>query len=444
MEENQYVNEPAQTFSDNVSVNGGIMENDMMNNKVSGVETEQNYAVTGAVQSEPVQTQAEPQAQQPMETNLTKIVVKTSLLKSALKKADTVASKVDLQPITEVVMFRVIDGQLMQVRATDRDNILTVNVPVVEATVGAVMTLKISQLKPLIDKLSCEEVTFVINGITVKVISGNGEYNYQQALDLTTNDVIVVPDVDKESILLNETIEISKEQFMPQIESVYPIVKVLAETSPYAAIHFGELVSATTGDDIAVVKDNISSVFGTTAFIKLSTVKEIMSMGVGDKINIGFGTLGSLKTMCIYTSDYRLYSVLKEGEEEYPTEDISNVLNAPKGTAVKLNKTELLASIDRLSTFFNSNVTRQSLDVEVSNGRLKISNENKAFETFPVANTQNVNIKFDTANLIVVLNAIKSNDIYIEPIQDGDPTAPVSLVQISDGAKELYVIGTAL
>lgn len=448
MEENQNYGVPAQDGVQNTFVGEEMntsVNTEMSNQQVYNTSETQQYVTEAQVQEAQVQPaqQIEQQIEQPVVTNSneTKIVVKTSLLKEALKKADTVASKNDLQPVTEVVMFRVV-GNIVQVRATDRDNILTVNVPVIEATDGVVMTLKIDKFKQLIDKTTSENVTFIIDGNVVTVVANNGEYKYNQALDLTTNEVIKIPDIDKDSILINETKEFDKAQIMPYLESLFPIVAGVAADAIYSSVHFGEYLSATTGDNVGIVKESLMPMFGTTVFLKASTVRYILSMGTGDKLNIGLGQLNDIGTMCIYTEDYRLYSVLKEGEDEYPIEDINNLLNANTGAPIKVNRALLLSALDRLTIFFASNVVRQVLDFEISNGKVKITNESKAQEVFPVSTTSNINIKFDVKDLCNIAKTLKSDDIIITPIvEDGDT---VSFVQISDGDKVVYVIGAAL
>lgn len=449
MEENQNFGIPSEGMGVQTNSDEGVS---ITNNYSEGVTTQAVYTQlqepinevqeeAQAVNQPPVQAQPQTIIQEvtPMEGNGFK--VKTSLLKEALKKADVVASKVELDPITEVVMFRVV-GNVLQVRSTDRENILTVNVPVIQATDGTIITLKISDIKPLIDRLNSEEVTVVADNLVAKVSVASGEYNYNQAIDLTTNSVIVLPDIDKDSILINETVELDKSQFLPHIESVYPIISGLPNTSALSAIHFGEFISATTGDNIAVVRENLTPLFRTTAFIKSSTIKDIISMGTDDKIRIGFGQLNGIATMCIYSGEYRLYSVLKEEESEYPITEISDILNSNKGTTIKLNKASLLGSIDRLTLFFISSVVRQILDFEITNGVLKVSNESKAFETLPVSSTNNLKIKFDVKDLVTILKALKTDDVIIEPIVNGDE--PVTHVQISDGNKNAYVIGVAI
>ena len=201
MEENQNFGIPLEDMGVQINSDEGVS---ITNNYSEGVTAQAVYTQpqepinevqeeAQAVNQPPVQAQPQTIIQEvtPMEGNGFK--VKTSLLKEALKKADVVASKVVLDPITEVVMFRVV-GNVLQVRSTDRENILTVNVPVIQATDGTIITLKISDIKPLIDRLNSEEVTVVADNLVAKVSVASGEYNYNQAIDLTTNSVIVLPD----------------------------------------------------------------------------------------------------------------------------------------------------------------------------------------------------------------------------------------------------------
>lgn len=401
------------------------------------------------VQSEPVQqvpVQEAPQVEQPqlnVELSGNYIKLKTELLKEGLKKADAVASKLNTAPITEIVEFKV-SGNVLNLRATDRENIITVYVPVMEATDGLQVTLKIGEIKPLVDKLPSGDLAIFENNGVVKLVAVTGEYNFNQAYDLTTNKLITVPDVDVNLLPIEETVEINGTSFMSCIETVLPLVSSFGDDDSKAAIHFGEFVSASTGNEVAVAFENYLSIFNTTIFMKATTAKALLSMGVGEKVNMGVGTISSAKTTCIYTNDYRLFSVQKENEDEYALEVITDLVNASKGTTIKINKDSLLSSIERLKTMFSSSISKQSLSVESATRNMKISNESKAFENLVISGTSDAKLRLDVQGMERALKSVKGNDIVIDTIVlDGDMTSDVSMIKISDG-KTSWIIGTAL
>lgn len=457
MEENLNYGIPAQ----DAGYTNQTMENTFVGNEVNTFATNsepvmQEAYVQEAVMQEPVVQEAQVTAPteavaqpQPKQLQIpeipegsVRIIVETNILKEALKKADIVALKNELSPITEVVMFRVI-GKTVQVRASDRENILTVNMDAVDATDGIVVTLKIAQLKPLIDRIKDDVTVMLVNGTTVTVVTKNGEYNFSQALDLTTNEIITVPDVDAGSIPFEETAEITKEAFLKSVELVLPLVGDVANDTQYSAINIGNKVTSTTGDEVGVFYENVSGVLGTSALVKVVTIKDLIAMGVSDKLNIGFGTLGQYKTMCIYTNGYRLYSVLKEGEEEYPVDEIDNLLGAVVGDYIQINKSQLLDAIDRLSLFFASNLARQNLKFEKAGNVLEISNEGKAKERLIVGGNGNVTIALDRKRLTTVTKSMPTEDILIEPLVNGD--GPISYIKVSStDRKVVFVIAAAL
>lgn len=371
-----------------------------------------------------------------------RIVVKTDVLKEAVKKADVVAGKDSMQPFTEVVMFRIVDGGIMQVRSTDRDNILTVNARVIEATPNTVMTLRVDQIKPLLDKLTKTEViAFVIEDTIVTIYTGEGTYKMQQALDLTTNNVIQLPEIDN-SIPFENTIAVDRDKFIPYLEAVIPLIEKMPTDNEYAGVHIGDYISTANGNDSSVVMDNLQPIFGRPMFIKSSTVKELISMGASDKIYVGFGELNGRTTYCFYVDDYKLFSVEKDRIEEYPLESINELLSMSKGSMFTIKREQLVGALERLSIFFVTGLTRQVIDIEVANGKITISNELKAVETYPSNSTQNVKFKIEKAEILNILKGIKSENVYIEPVIDGD--GPITYIRISDGDKILSVKGTAL
>lgn len=371
-----------------------------------------------------------------------RIVIKTDILKEAVKKADAIAGKDSMQPFTEVIMFRIVDGGIMQVRSTDRDNILTVNTKVIEATPNTVMTLRVDQIKPLLDKLTKTEViAFVIEDTIVTIYTGEGTYKMQQALDLTTNNVIQLPEIDN-SIPFEGTIAIDRDKFIPYLEAVIPLVGKFTSDNSYAGVHIGDYVSTANGNDASVVMDNLQPIFGRPMFIKSSTVKGLISMGASDKIYVGFGELNGRTTYCFYVDDYKLFSVEKDGMDEYPLEDINELLSLSKGSMFSIKREQLVGALERLSIFFVTGLTRQVIDMEVANGKIIISNELKAVETYPSNSSQNVKFKIEKAEILEILKGIKSENVYIEPVIEGD--GPISYIRISDGDKILSVKGTAL
>lgn len=433
----------------------------------SNVETTvNNYVPQEQVYTQAVQVQSEPTQEVPVQAQVQeapvppaqpevelkspvdlkpediRILVKTDILKEAVKKADTVAGKDSMQPFTEVIMFRVLDNGIMQVRSTDRDNILTVNTKIIEATPNTVMTLRVDQIKPLLDKLTKTEVlAFVIEDTIVTIYTGEGTYKLQQALDLTTNNVIQLPEID-DSVPFENTIAIDKDKFIPYLEAVTPLIEKMPSDNPYAGIHIGDYVSTANGNDASVVMDNLQPIFGRPMFIKSSTVKELISMGVSDKVYVGFGELNGRTTYCFYADDYRLFSIEKDRMDEYPLEDINELLSLSKGSMFTVKKDQLVGALERLSIFFATGLTRQVIDIEVAHGKIIISNELKAVEIYPSSSTQNVKFKIEKAEILNILKGIKSENVYIEPVIEDD--GPITYIRISDGDKILSVKGTAL
>lgn len=376
-----------------------------------------------------------------------RIVASVADLKSALAKANVVATKIDIKPVSEVVMIRVTDrvnehGQtILQIRASDRENILTVEIPAIEATAGASMTVKVDTLKQFMDKAPGDAVALVIDGYTVTIYTTSGEFKLSQTLDLSTNLPIIIPDIDKESILLKDTVELPADKFFPQLLAANVIAEKIPETSSYKGIYFGDKIYATTGDSVASVNSIFQETFNMSAFLKIQTVKDIVSMGVGDTVRIGFDVLNGVKTMCIYTNGYRLYSVLHEGEADYPLEEIAVMLGASKGEAVKVNKNTLLGAVDRANIFFTSGLVRTALNLEVENGVLYLMNENKTKERISVEGNGNFKLRLDVKDINNIIKNIKTEYIYIAPIGE---MGLVSHVHIWDGAETVYVTGTSL
>ena len=385
----------------------------------------------------------------PLDPNAQRIVLKTSTFNDALSKADIVAGKNELQPITEVVMLRVVKDESgknkVQVRSTDKENLITVTIDTLDATDDLVVTLKLDKFKQLISKLKSDYVILIANGTTVDVIGEEGEYRFNQAVDLSTNEIIKVPDIDKDSILLSETVEVSKDEFYNPISQIYTMVKNMGADTTYAAVYLGNVIGVSNGNEVAIANVNLAQKLGNTALVKTSTINRLLSLGTGDKVNIGLGQINGTKTMCIYNGDeYRLYFVLKENEEDYPLDMLNNALQIPTGDVIQIKKAKLVDSLDRMCIFFNTSMSRKAIDLNKgSNGILNTSIEGTAKEKILATGTGNIDIKIDTARLRDILKPMESEEVILEPVLNGD--GPVNFVKISSADRKIIqIVGAAL
>lgn len=479
MEENQVYGVPTQNVGygeANVNMNNTFVGNEVntfVNNNVTSYVQEpvvveaqvqepavaeaQVYAPAEAVAQEPVvaQEQVAPAPTTPkivespveLNPNDVRIVVAIPELRAAVAKANVVAIKADLKPVSEIVMIRATDkvneyGQtILQVRATDKENILTVEIPAIDVTPGVSMSIKVDFLKAFSDKAPGDALAFVIEGPAVTIYTKTGEYKINQSLDLSTNLPITIPDIDKDTILIEDTFEMNGNEFLSQLTAANVVAVKTQDTSPYRGVYLGDKVYATTGDTVVAVDSQFKNICGNSAFLKIQTVKDIISMGVGDTVRVGFGELNGVRTMCVYTNGYRLYSVLHESEGEFPLEEISAMIGDCKGNAVKINKDELLGAVGRANLFFATGLVRNSLNLSVENGVLYLMNENKTKERLVAEGIGSFEIRMDVNDINEVIKNIKSEFIYITPVGE---SGMYSHVHVWDGVGTVYVVGTAL
>lgn len=412
------------------------------------------------VQSESVMTQApqvteqpqaqaqaqEPPVQKPQEilpevdSANPKIVIKTSVLKSAIAKADIVAGKKELLPVTEVVVISVLDNNIVQLKSTDKDNILIVNVEAEEATPGWVISLNLSDFKPLIDKTNSERIIITAENNGIVVLSPTGKYRYNLAVDLTTNKVITIPEIPVE---FTETYQVTRDQFLKPMEEAYALIKSMADDVKEAAVHLGKNVTSSTGSEVAAVAVDMESLTGGTTYLKSNTVRDLVSLGVSDMVTFERGTLRGTKAMKVISKDdYELFFISKEGEEDYPVEEINRFLESKTLPAVCVSKKDLLSLLDRLGIFFKATNVRKRLDFTASLNKLTVANEDTAEEYISANGNANFNIKLDSERLNMVLKAISTDALFIEPL---DNEGTVSFVKISSSDRlQSYVLASTL
>lgn len=417
--------------------NNQVMQNNAQENAyVNNVATANNYATT----------QADVTVSQAPSTPVVedKIVVKVDLLKDALRKADVIASKIDTAPMTLAAQL-VIEGNILKVIATDMNNSITVSVPVESGRDGLSFTFRIVDIKPLIDKLPGETLIIARSGNNIKITADSGEYLFNEYVDNTDGKPIIIPNLEEVAPISN-IVEVDKTKLLAAFKTVSPLIEQVSFNAEYSTIYVGDIVATTNGADVSVVRDEFTSILGREAHLRLSTVKALLTIGTGDKINIGFGTLpNGLVSVCFLTDNYKIYSALKENSEEFPIETIKAFMTMQTSAKTVVNRKVLINSIGRLQLFFGSGVIRQALDFEITPNQLKISNENRAFEIIPVVSNANIKLKFDIKKLDIPLKAITTDEIIIEPLITNEAEAEeISMVRISGTDGVSYVIGVAL
>lgn len=417
--------------------NNQVMQNNAQENAyVNNVATVNNYATT----------QADVTVSQAPNTPVVedKIVVKVDLLKDALRKADVIASKINTSPMTLAAQL-VVEGNILKVIATDMNNSITVNVPVESGRDGLSFTFVIVEIKPLVDKLPGETLTITRSGDSIKIIADSGEYLFNEYIDNTDGKPIIIPSLEEVAPISN-IVEVDKAKLLAAFKTVSPLIEQVSFNSEFSTIYVGDIAATTNGSDISVVRDEFTSILGREAHLRLSTVKALLTIGTGDKINVGFGTLpNGLVSVCFLTDNYKIYSALKENSEEFPVDSIKALMTMQTSAKTTIKRKALIDSIGRLQLFFGSGVIRQALDFEITPNQLKIYNENRAFEIIPVVSNANIKLKFDIKKLDIPLKAITTDEIIIEPlITNGAEAEEISMVRISGTDDVSYVIGVAL
>lgn len=337
-----------------------------------------------------------------------KFKIETFKLNDILNIVEKGVGNSKIIPITEYLHFQIEEGKL-RVTATDSTNYISYVAEGIEGDAGEVVIHAASLIK-LASKTTKKEMQFELKDDHIKV-KGNGTYKIPileedfPAYEFnSTEGTKVEVDTLKKAFAVNEQ-SISKEMFTPVL----------------TGYNIGDKVITTDGIKMCI---NRKSILDEPILINQS-IAELISVIPDKEVEIqkdGNKLLFQSKSITIFGSQL-------EGIEDYP--DIEPLLDLEHDGTVKLDKKELIASLERLSIFAdpfeNNGVNLTFKDKKLELKDLKGNSKEQIEYTEKISGDQDVSLSVNIQYLKDLLSVLEDNEVELSfgddlplKIEEGD------------------------
>ena len=265
--------------------------------------------------------------------------IKTVKLQEMLVKVIKGAGNNKLIPLTSMLRITV-DNGLLELTTTDGTNYLIVRtMSDIDDNLYAVVNAE--QFSKLVSKLNTEFVELEVSNKTLHISTESGSYTMDLQFD-ESGDVVKFPNIVIEGDMYSSLKASS-------IQSLSNICKASLATTLEVPVYTGYYLSgravATDGYKIT----ELSIPFFDKPVLLSSTLVDLLTLFTDEEIKVA---LDSKSGRIMFSSDNMVIKgMLMPDIEEFRIDAISPLLNQSYDGGCKVNKTDLLAALDRISLF---------------------------------------------------------------------------------------------
>lgn len=268
------------------------------------------------------------------------MIINTEKLKSLVNKAYKCVSNNKLIPLTELMCFDFDGERLMLTTSNDNGDYLYVECDAIVKQEPLYVTVYAEPFVKIVNKITSQDIELTLKD-EVLHIKGNG--NYKIGLPPNADGgVIEYPD-PLSTVELNYTTAIT----LSAIDTILDVNKsALAKTleNPvYSNYYFGDKVITTDGYKICSTDLNLFN----TPIMLSKTLVDLLSVFTKDEIDVMIDD-----DMIVFSDgDCTIYGHIEEDIDDFEIEPISALLGTEIDSMCQVDKSSLLATLDRLSLF---------------------------------------------------------------------------------------------
>lgn len=270
-----------------------------------------------------------------------KLTMNTVKLQDMVSRAVKGASNNKLIPITSLMAIELKTDHVLTLTTTDATNYLYIDEQKVDGD-EFYAVVPVDVFSKLIARMTCENVTLTVRPeIKILEVKGNGNYKIELPLD-ENGQLIKYPDPYKD-----DTQAVAQKLNLSTVKVILDTLKsalaTTLENPCYTGYYVGDSVIAT--DTYKIANMDIS-LFDAPVLVSA----ELMNLlSVMTEENIYVSITGDV--LQFSTTNCRVYGRAMEGIEDFAVEPIMSLVDTDMDSSCKLNKTELLQVLDRLSLF---------------------------------------------------------------------------------------------
>lgn len=326
----------------------------------------------------------------------------------------------------------------LQIIASDNDIIMIQEDPNVKSVDEMCIGVKATLFKNLVDKITDEEFTlnYVLESRLIKVITAAGEFLLSEEYEASTGETINIP-VPEEMLNL-PTIEIPN---MPEFQQLLKQMQGFSgkndATKNVAGVYFGEgTVSANDKNNFCLTYKP-TPLSGQTLFLKNGFIDAIkdMDFGVSAEIGLIVDEGRSYPSRVIVKKNNTIvigYTMDDSEYMAYPLSAIKGFADTDFAQQVSVNKSSLLAALERTQLFINQNTDRDVLHLSI---------QNQGFNDTRIL----IQSKLGTAKESVKVNAGQNNlqpkNVYAKILMDSLKIVLADEVKVAGSDDVDHIIG---
>ena len=269
-----------------------------------------------------------------------KLTMNTVKLQDMVSRAVKGASNNKLIPITSLMAVELKSNHVLTLTTTDATNYLYIDEQKVSGD-EFYAVVPVDVFSKLIARMTCENVTLTVHP-EIKILEVKGHGNYKIELPLDENGQLIKypsPYNEEES----SDIKLNLSTVKVILDTLKSALATTLENPCYTGYYVGDSVIAT--DTYKIANMDIS-LFDASVLVSA----ELMNLlSVMTEENIYVSITGDV--LQFSTANCRVYGRAMEGIEDFAVEPIMSLVDTDMDSSCKLNKTELLQVLDRLSLF---------------------------------------------------------------------------------------------
>lgn len=337
-----------------------------------------------------------------------KLSIKTVVFQEMMSKAIKGASQNKLIPLTSLMAIQLKSGKL-SIITTDASNYLYIIQDKVEGDDFYVVVYA-EQFSKLISKLTSDNVNIELEDKILN-IQANGTYKIELPLD-ENGELIQYPDPVSETSITGEVKTINLATIKTILNVNKASLAMTMEEPAYTGYYVGDKVVSTDTYKICGLKVKL---FDEPVLISPETMN-LLDVMTEEKIEayIQDDILEFVTKNCI------VYGHKMEGVEDYAIDAINGLLDEKFKSSCKVNKTDMLALLDRISLFvgvydnraITLTFTEQGIDIS--------SKQSNGIETIKYIESKKFKAFTCMIDIVMLTDQVKANESETIEIQYGN------------------------
>lgn len=337
-----------------------------------------------------------------------KLSIKTVVLQEMVGKSIKGASHNKLLPLTSLMAIRLKDGQLTLI-TTDASNYLYMLHDNIEGDDFYVVVYA-EQFAKLVSKLTSDNTTLELDKNILNV-KANGNYKIELPLD-ENGELIQYPDPVAEAKLNGEVVDISLATIKTILDTSKASLAVTMEEPAYTGYYVGNKV--VTSDFVKICGLDVK-LFDEPVLIS-PEMMNLLDVMTEEKI----GAYVEDDIIEFITKDCIVYGHKMEGIEDFAIDAINKLLDEKFESSCKVNKTDMLALLDRISLFVGT-YDNKAITLTFTEEGIDISSkQSNGVETIKYIESKGFKAYTCQIDIVMLTQQIKANSSETLDIQYGN------------------------